>query len=132
MTKDEIINSNKIIASFMGYHYVTGSGWILSKYSSKDVIPAHKLKMNSNDILARHHYNLRYYNEWNWLMRVIEKIDELGYETNIFCHNNWKDPKRCIILKYDCTEISSVCGDNKINVTYEAVIEFIKWYNKQK
>ena len=58
---------------------------------------------------------LHYHSDWNWLMEVIETI------LNICAEN-------------DDLEKYAVITDNipYIQPTYNACIEFIKWYNKQK
>ena len=68
-----------------------------------------------------------YHDEWDWLMPVIEKIEDLGY----FCMiNKWTS----VYTGTDGERISvtSVEGDSKITNTFIACIEFIKWYNENK
>jgi len=68
-----------------------------------------------------------YEESWDWLMPVVEKIETLGY----FCMiNKWtsvytgSDGERI--------QVTTVEGKSKIQNTYKAVVEFIKWYNQQK
>ena len=72
---------------------------------------------------------LQYHTSWDWLMPVVEKIE---FESN--------PEVRFIIMQHDC-EIQEINGGHwrdliefnetsKLQATYKAVVEFIKWYNK--
>ena len=68
-----------------------------------------------------------YHSDWNWLMEVVEKIENYNEYTNVFFA-----PEGCAI---DCHiengfSFSNDC-DTKIEAVYSVCIEFIKWYNKQ-
>ncbi len=72
--------------------------------------------------------NSKYHESWDWLMPVVEKINSLdGYSSinmdcdRVFCHR--QNDK---MLDFGNRE----CG-SKINAVYSAVVEFIKWHNKQ-
>lgn len=76
---------------------------------------------------------IQYHTSWDWLMPVVEKIESLGYDTDI-CGNN------CMISegtpqgdggKYFRAMID-VDKYPKIVSVYEAVVEFIHWHNSQK
>ena len=70
---------------------------------------------------------LRYHSSWDWLMPVVEKIESLGYTVDI-ANSDYQ------IRKTGDTEafIFHYGPDRpKIKAVYEAVVEFIKWYNKQ-
>jgi len=71
-----------------------------------------------------------YKEDWNALMEVVEKINELGYEvviSRISCQINK-------ILDRDNLISAMVCGDvsRKREITYDAVVKFIIWYNQNK
>ena len=107
--------NNKLIAEFMGSKVATGTYFITGMYMH-----------------ITYEY-LKYDTDWNWLMQVVEKIQlnskkfgivtlhGLG-RTKIDCYNNEKLSNRIDIL------------DQKYGIapTYNACIEFIKWYNKQQ
>lgn len=57
-----------------------------------------------------------YHSNWNWLMRVIEKINSLHYNKS----NNRFKPELDWFL------------ENNIEIIYLQVVKFIQWYNKQK
>ena len=75
---------------------------------------------------------LKYHEDWNWLMVVVEKIESLGY--NI-------DTMKVDITKYQSSQFCGIYIDGKriytnycetkIEAVYNACVEFIKWYNTQ-
>lgn len=62
-------------------------------------------KRNPNTIL--------YHSDWNWLMEVVEKIYSLELEEEVV-----------LIVRDGLAEAN-------ITSTYDAVVKFIEWYNKQ-
>ena len=69
------------------------------------------------------------YDEWNWLMPVVEKIELLGYtfEKNFQpIDKDWQ----CLIVKGNDILYQEFNTDSLIAWHY-VVIEFIKWYNNQ-
>ena len=102
---DNSIDNNKLIAEFMGLE-ITGPGFS-SGYSYKEEY------VHFEDVL--------YHKSWNWLMPVVEKIENLGYGVTIFRKGCHIDAGVYISNEYN--------NAPKITQTYKAVIEFIKWYN---
>jgi len=89
--------------------------------------------------------------DWNNLMEVVEKIENLnltkgaypeypkvkhlGDHAEIFCYGNYKGES--IYWKGYFGVDSNIYPhvnqvDSKIEATYKVVVEFIKWYNKEK
>jgi hypothetical protein len=67
----------------------------------------------------------KYHSDWNLLMPIVEKIESLGYSFEIELFS-------CYVI--DSKTLSTIieCHYNsKIKSTYQAVVEFIKWYNQQ-
>ena len=100
------IENNILIAEFLG--------WEIKSYSTpiKDIVtPYGQITEN----------NLKFHNDWNWLMEAVEKI----YNLDIYYDK---------YIEYN----SSMFSDGKIelstsiNKVYEQVIEFITWYNSAK
>ena len=73
----------------------------------------------------------KYDSSWDALMPVVEKIESMNFDVSIgsgcFCRIWDVDFDREVILP----EIES-SYPTKIGSTYKAVVEFIKWYNKNK
>ena len=70
--------------------------------------------------------NLKYHTNWEWLMPVVEKIETLGYTVNI--------SSSVVHIYSDKHQIPLSIGTtfNKLRATYQAVVEFIIWYNKKR
>ena len=68
--------------------------------------------------------DLKYHEDWNWLMEVVENIESLGYRIEIVKH---------ICRIYLSNKETIIISENtpKIEAVYNAVVEFIKWYNNQ-
>lgn len=119
MTKEEVQSNNKLIAEFMG------------------AIPNPKSPKTGCALLVRnnkkpYHYfyaDLKYHKSWDWLMPVIEKIEHDLPDDSIITIE-YKD---CIIPVNEGEFDIQVLGEEtKLLAVYKAVIEFIKWYNKNK
>ena len=69
-----------------------------------------------------------YHTSWDWLMPVVEKIEDEGYslERNKQEDGDWQ----CLITKgYDI--VHQKFSDCSREATYKAVVEFIKQLNKE-
>jgi len=103
--------NNKLIAEFMG-----------------------KAPEAHYDNLATAYKNMKYNSSWDWLMLVIDKIESLEI-VDIFEISSCNFSHRVEIsptYKNSFGLISIRSTESKLHTTYSAVIEFIKWYNKDK
>jgi hypothetical protein len=100
MEKSEIIKGNKLIAEFMGE--VCGEMTIQNKKGSWDFT--------------------EYHSSWDWLMPVVEKIDEKCPQ-----HPDFEDAD----TGRPCTIFDATSSPWKIENTYKTIIEYIEWYNIQ-
>lgn len=109
MDTKEVIEGNRIIAEFMGLKYDDhDEKWHDGKYFATD--------------------SLLYNTDWSRLMPVVEKIESKGYGVII-------EKKSSIIHEVHPTMQNKSWekrNGNKIENTWLAVIEFIKWYNQSK
>lgn len=105
----ETTQNNKLIAEFMGYNLE---------------IVNNEFYFTHDDMLeSLSDEELHFDTDWNWLMEVVEKIENLGFD---------------VVINYNICTITN--GENefrhevgqKIYATYQAVIEFINWYNEKK
>jgi len=113
MIKKEIIINNKLIADFM----------------SIPELPTQSIERKCY-VIDR----LCYHSSWDWLMSVVEKIQHLDneYEVSVDFQIHlmgavelWIDHKRVFAMTaFECGTL--------INAVWEAVVEFVKWYNKNK
>jgi hypothetical protein len=88
------IEGNKLISEFMGVFY-------------------HKADYSFNAVTG-YEYNV----SWDWLMPVIEKIEE---------KNTVEIKGNAVVIPYANVFVR---GDSKLEAAWQAVVEFIKWYNK--
>lgn len=122
----ETRDNNKLIAEFMGFEFIQSK----SKYDiDKDFY--------LNDVIV---LTYQFSRSWDWLMPVIEKIETLN--NNGFDFDLYTDG--VIITRYRLTlnselaegvEIikntrSEIGFENKLQLAYISIIEFIKWRNE--
>jgi len=101
------MKNNKLIAEFMGYDIITEA--------EKDKFPT---VLTTKDV--------KYHTSWDWLMPVVEKIDEVSDENTLFKieHN------RAFVEDIENYYIFiDVTASSRLEATYKAVVEFIKDYN---
>jgi len=111
------VNNNILIARFMGAY----------PHDSKDLEG-----MWFNDAKFPHGFtnvigeSFKYNTEWNWLMPVVEKIEELGYDFNILT------PNVIEVLDENAKSLFYLSSEKegKKEAVYNACIDFIKWYNE--
>ena len=108
-------NNNKMIAEFMNHSHPFLPSKSTINYLAED---------------------LDYDNDWNWLMPVVEKIEsfqdgEDGDSMRGHLYNFRIEQHFVYILDGESMDvIIEMNGDNKLDATYNAVVEFIKQYNK--
>jgi hypothetical protein len=124
-----IIENNKMIAEFMGLE--------LEETLKKEMVYArHELKNPNklNDCTTEFYYpkELLYHFSWDWIMEVVEEINHKGDEDEGFFYNFVIHPNECYVQYDGETVVSNQHGATFIGLVYYTVLEFIKWYNKQK
>jgi hypothetical protein len=110
-----IEENNKLIAEFMSIEY-KDNYVVIRRDSFSGANPSGKVWQEC-----------KYHSDWNWLMPVVEKIDSL-------CSNRgFEISSRFVHIRVDnnLTISSGVCS-NRIEAVYNACVEFIERYNKQK
>lgn len=134
--KQEIIDEgNFIIADFMD---IEPMKW-KSEYDGSDMMiwVDKEKKMTVYD-----EPELHYHTSWNWLMPVVEKIEK-GFDGRLFHSTidsmfSWDAESESYFVVHSCyiaensrTVFESKEHREKINAVYEAVVQFITWYNSQ-
>jgi hypothetical protein len=134
------IQNNKIIAEFMGctnfkmyndsftFDHPNKTKWEWSN-RFKDNIETNNFSSSSSF----------YDNDWNWLMEVVEKIESLEfYPKNSTCIGFDSfgveiNKNRCDITRYGdfTSHLLQSNGNTRMETVYNAVLDFIKWYNEQ-
>lgn len=106
------IEKNKVIGKFVGV--VPTGTW----YNGNDLYKA-GLPFSCG-AMGNGTEQLKFHESWDWLMVAVEKIERgLGYAVKI-CQSD------CSINDPQIYEF----GETKIEATYNAVLEFIEWYNE--
>ena len=76
--------------------------------------------------------NLKYDNDWNCLMEVVEKIESFEDENRCAKYNFIIEQSFVeIVYNNNSDTIVNIDRETKIKAVHDACIEFIKWYNKQ-
>lgn len=134
MEQNKIIESNKLIAEFMGDFKL-----IKEFKPEPDVDITYMWKKTSNKSFGYDTTDWRDYStdteysdrvcynfSWDWLMPVVEKIESLGYDFSI---------DNCYVRIWDGGQSNfemTFSEPTKLLTAYFAVIEFIKWYNNER
>ena len=106
--------NNRLIAEFLGFQQ-TNIGW----YDAEEVLLRTEIDNTFDD--------LKFHTDWNWLMQVVEKIESFGHDVFInTCLCRITDVGLDIFEDIEC-----FVNDNKRQATYNACVEFVKWYNEQ-
>jgi hypothetical protein len=140
MEKVNVLFGNKLIAEFIYPNIIWDYAPRKLPYEGHDKIE-NWLQLNLKSGWANH---LEYHKSWDWLMSVVEKIESLDltkwYDTDNFsnCSVNIEHSS-CYIwlnLNYDpgkrVVAIHNGTYETKIETVYNAILEFIKWYNEHK
>ena len=101
--------NNKLLAEFMNWEYTIVNNTTLQTTLISD---------------------LDFSKDWNWVMKVVEKIESLDGHLHI-CDNDVfvhfpKRIKGCVRINGESLKLS------KIEAVYNACVEFIKWHNENK
>jgi len=132
---------NELIAEFMGFTTASPNTYDVPEECRRFVFGG--CYTTYKDVL-------RFHDSWDWLMPVVEKIETIVLPKGTF--EDWPYPENVSIsIRIDSCWIN--VGDNmwskqvkgrefldhhnhkkgtKIQSTYAAVVEFIKWYNQNK
>ena len=148
MTADEFIDNNKLIAEFMGHDVSQFYVFIPSNgvYKEIEMFWEHRCgkqnKHGNYEVMSVGQQipfkSLWYHKSWDWLMPVVEKIEEIAGDNStetIKYHRFCVDMSGCFCSITDNQEdvlISECDGGTKLRSTFLAVVEFIEWYNKNK
>jgi hypothetical protein len=127
MTQEEILNGNRVIALFMGLRPKMESPDI---YTYSDMPYISIREYSAEKVMDGIVSYAKYHSSWDWLMPVVQHINILDnnrytiqiMSMDVYIHDNVKGG---VIFQSEMKHQP----DELINSVYEAVIEFIKWYN---
>ena len=124
--------NNKIIAEFLGWEKIYSEGYVEYILPKSLADPIYKLDSR---------FILEFDTDWNWLMAVVEKIENIKIKDYSISTDITDDKTFISVWHYgDGNKWSILISNynekykdfNKIQRTYKAIIEFINFYNKRK
>lgn len=139
MKTNRIEEGNKLIAEFMGFelkpHAIKSYAKEgLKQWRTKDVnSPLWRL------LEGNQHEQIHFHSDWNWLMHVVEKIESMRYD--VILQGVWLSVGGgkghslrhvCAVSEITGTQISNADSGVKIDAVYNAIVQFILWYNQKK
>lgn len=103
--KPTMEDNNKLISEFMGYR--------------------------SDGETIIHTSAMSFCSDWNWLMSVVDKIESIKDEENNGNYYVEIHTRSCMIFNngHYVNEVVSTMGATRIEAVYQAVVEFINYYN---
>lgn len=127
--------NNVLIARFMNYEEVTKEDiWFDNKITTR-----FRIDMPLHNIDWKYDWCLQFHESWDWLMPVVEKIEDLGSSGSWICiqmNQSLNVFTSSIIITgekgkkiKDITLVNQRDKHTKIETIYNVVVEFIKWYN---
>lgn len=123
MTQDEILENNELIAKFMGAEFI---------HDDPKDHPDGYYMLEGEYFMVE---DFGFHESWDWLMPVVEKIENLTDEENNYLFSFDCGRDFCVVNFNDLTRKSIVCKSvykDKMGSIWKAVVEFIKWYNNER
>ncbi len=137
MTKD-VEEGNKLLAKFMGYNYYPHPepfpGWRITTPEIQKILPKSRKFMGA--FLCRTTKELRYHYDWNWLMRVVEKVEKIEDEEYgrfaVYISSNHCQIQSTKSEKGYPKYLGEEYAEDKIWATFSQMVNFIRGYNEIK
>lgn len=134
----ETIDKNKMIIDFMGIKPKLSHDKKVFSYADSPYF--HCTGESEEEVLNSVAKYVKYDTDWNWIMKVVEKIETMTYNTYeisfriskyAVCLQSLAEDgaviDNCIFSKW-----ATYGGTEKLRATYDACVEFIDWHNKNK
>ncbi len=138
--KRELISGNKLIAEFMGFtprtDLHTEGALFMQAPITGDATHSSCYIVNKDDDKYDEFNELQYREDWDWLMPVVEKIEDLRNEVCIYetsCRINTRDGEYSESSNdmVNCSFDVLLDGETKIEAVWLAVIKFIEYFNNK-
>lgn len=123
---NKFLEDNKLIAEFMEVKNV----FEYSFDENNKVLYIAEDNEGSIDWIDVGLNTIEYHCSWDWLMSVVEKIREKVNSLNIASYRG-EDMSMTIFMNGEDEPIYNK-GVSALNVVYQSVVEFIKWYNNKE
>ncbi len=116
LTKKEILDGNKLIAKFMGYSWSSENDGKTYLKKIPDQLSIYSIRPE----------NLRYNTHWDWLMPVVEKIEDQNKYGLIITEAVVKIKDISFDKKPYYQDLFVYADDSKIKTVWIAVVDLIK------
>ena len=120
---ENITENNQLIAEFMGvFDKILSTGNI---HSWSDAPFYYTTEDTREKVIKNISKYSKYSKDWNWLMQVVNKIENMGNDvliTSNYVQITYNEGENFINLELK--------GNIMLEAVYNACVEFIKWYNK--
>ena len=134
-----IVENNKLLAEFLEFEKVKFLNgcytFIIPDYLSHGEYKNLTLEDNK-EVVAWDVENLIFHKDWNWLMKVVEKIHSMqSYGVLINPNGTYiqDEDDKIICMTFKNEEVNGeIISSSNIEATFNCCAEFVKWYNEQK
>ena len=128
-----IIENNKLIAEFMGlFDKILSTGNI---HSWSDATFYYCTEDSKEKVIEGIIKYSKYHTDWNWLMKVVEKIHSMqSYGVLINPNGTYiqDEDDKVICMTFKNEEVNGeIISSSNIEATFNCCVEFVKWYNEQ-
>lgn len=117
--------SNELLAEFLGFEKVkfldNSYVFIIPDNLSHNEYKNLTLE-NDEEVVAWSAEHLLFHKDWNWLMQVVGKIENLENSLKNETNEEFKQFQKILSLPIY----------TKIEAVYNACVEFVKWYNQNE
>ena len=134
-----IVENNKLLAEFLEFEKVKFLNgcytFIIPDYLSHGEYKNLTLEDNK-EVVAWDVEYLIFHKDWNWLMKVVEKIHSMqSYGVLINPNGTYiqDEDDKVICITFKNEEVNGeVISSSNIEATFNCCVEFVKWLNKNK
>ncbi len=143
MSEEKITKNNSIMAEFLGfkkelfYQLIEDGNWTDKDYGFYDLPFDNGTSLWGKNNIWFEQTKLKFHTDWNWLMKIVDKIESLGFDVEISSKKGFRPdleipmPHICDITSKEHGNIEMLIGTSKIAIVYGTCLHFIKWFNQQ-
>ena len=127
-----MLEDNKIIAEFLDWEFDDLSETFETPFLK--LVDPHAFGDEQFSCKLQY-FELEFHSDWNWLMKVVEKIHSMQ-SYGVFINPNGTyiqdEDDKVICMTFKNEEVNGeIISSSNIEATFNCCAEFVKWYNKQ-
>ena len=130
---ENIIENNKLIAEFLNWEFDDLSETFETPFLK--LVDPHAFGDEQFSCKLQD-FELEFHSDWNWLMKVVEKIHSMqSYGVLINPNGTYiqDEDDKVICMTFKNEEVNGeIISSSNIEATFNCCAEFVKWYNEQK